>query len=222
MSVTDQFGKITLYGAPYSVYVRAVRMALAAKRYPYRLVPVDVFAPGENTEAYRKLHPFGRIPVLQHGRFTLYETAAINRYIDEAFPGPNLQPPTPRSRARMVQIMSMADSYGYRPLVWDVYVERVSNPREGKPTDEARIAAALPKARIYLAALSDLMESRKFLAAGALTLAECHTAPVIGYFAEAPEGSAMLAEFPRLDVWWARIAGTVAWQHAISDRHNNP
>src|SRR5215470_13865149 len=35
-----------VYGAPYSVYVRAVRLTLEEKRVAYDLVPVDVFAPG--------------------------------------------------------------------------------------------------------------------------------------------------------------------------------
>ena len=32
--------------APYSVYVRAVRLALEEKGIVYELVPVDIFAPG--------------------------------------------------------------------------------------------------------------------------------------------------------------------------------
>jgi glutathione S-transferase len=53
----------------------------------------------------------------------------------------------------MVQIMSMTDAYGYRPLVWDIYVERVSNARDGKPVNKALIASALPKARLSAGAL---------------------------------------------------------------------
>ena len=34
-----------VYGGPYSVYVRAVRLALEEKGVPYRLVPIDVFTP---------------------------------------------------------------------------------------------------------------------------------------------------------------------------------
>jgi glutathione S-transferase len=77
----------TLFGARYSVYVRAVLMALETKIVPYRLEPVDIFAQDETVAAYRNIHPFGRIPAFRHGEFTLYETGAINRYIDEAFGG---------------------------------------------------------------------------------------------------------------------------------------
>ncbi|MFZ6765015.1 glutathione S-transferase N-terminal domain-containing protein [Pseudoroseomonas sp. WGS1072] len=49
-----------LYGASYSVYVRAVRLTLAEKGVPYTLVPVDVFAPGGPPAEYLARQPFGR------------------------------------------------------------------------------------------------------------------------------------------------------------------
>ena len=69
-------------------------MALEAKGVAYRFEPVDIFSPDADRDAYRKLHPFMRIPALRHGDFTSIETGAINRYVDEAFPGPPLQPPS--------------------------------------------------------------------------------------------------------------------------------
>lgn len=206
--------ELTLYGARYSVYVRAALMALESKGVAYDLVPVDIFSDADDLEAYREIHPFGRIPALRDGDFILYETAAINRYIDEGFLGPSLQPAETQSRARMTQIMSMTDSYAYRPLVWDVYVERVSNPKEGKPTDEALIASALPKARTYLKALHYLMGRQAFLADEVPTLADFHAAPVFAYFIEAAEGRAVLAEFPRVQNWWSRISATDAFKRA--------
>lgn len=38
--------KPVVFGAPYSVYVRAVRRALEEKGVAYDLVPVDIFAAG--------------------------------------------------------------------------------------------------------------------------------------------------------------------------------
>ncbi|MGE3877000.1 MAG: glutathione S-transferase family protein [Parvibaculaceae bacterium] len=207
--------EVTVFGARYSVYVRAVLMALEAKGVAYQLDPIDIFSPDADREAYRKLHPFLRIPAFRHGDFILYEAAAINRYVDEAFMGPPLQPVAAESRARMTQIMSITDSYAYRPLVWDVYVERVMNPAEGKPTDEALVAAALPKARTYMQALHYLMGRQAFLADEQPTLADFHAAPVFGYFGEADEGRRMVAEFPRVSRWWERISATPAWTRAI-------
>jgi hypothetical protein len=58
----------------------------------------------------------------------------------------------------MNQIISILDSYAYRALVWDIYVERVSRPARGAAPDEQRIAASLPRAEICLAVISGLMD----------------------------------------------------------------
>jgi glutathione S-transferase len=195
-----------LFGAPYSVYVRIVRLVLAEKAVPYRLEEVDVFAPGGAPQGYLGRHPFGRIPAFEHDGFRLYETGAISRYVDAVFAGPALQPAEPRRRARMDQIIGILDSYAYRTLVWDIFVERVRAPAQGRPADEARIAAALPKAATCLAALEDLMAGAPFLAGPAPTLADLHAAPIFAYFRMAAEGADLLARHAGLDAWWQRIA----------------
>ncbi|RVA03202.1 glutathione binding-like protein, partial [Mesorhizobium sp. M7A.F.Ca.US.001.02.1.1] len=39
-----------------------------------------------------------------------------------------------------------------------------------------------------------------------LTLADLHAAPIIGYFVKVAEGQNLLAEFPDIRDWYARIA----------------
>jgi glutathione S-transferase len=103
---------LVLHGYRYSVYLRIARMVLAEKGVTYRQIEVNPFA-AEIPKDYLDLTPFRRVPTLVHGDFVLYETEAITRYIDEALPGPALQPTEPRQRARMAQIISIIDSYGY-------------------------------------------------------------------------------------------------------------
>jgi glutathione S-transferase len=197
--------EVILYGAAYSVYVRIARLTLAEKGVPYRLVEVDILGDGAAREAHLPRQPFGKIPAFEHGAIRLYETSAICRYIDEAFPGPSLQPATPLARARMMQAISILDRYAYRPLVWDIFVERVMKPNEGGEADEAKIAAALPVARTCLRALNDLVQDAPWIAGGELSLADLHAAPIIGYFLQAPEGR-MLSDQPRLARWWPALA----------------
>lgn len=197
---------VTVFGAAYSVYVRSVRLALEEKGVTYDLVEIDIFAEAGPPAAYLQRHPFGRIPAFQHGDFRLYETAAITRYIDEAFAGPPLQPVTAKGRARMTQVLSILDNYAYRPLVWDIYVERVLRPATGKTVDEAKITAAVEKARLCLGALSDLMGEGPWLAGSALTLADLHAAAIFDYFMQAPESVRLLGALPSLRKWWERVA----------------
>jgi glutathione S-transferase len=176
-------------------------MALEEKGIAYRLEEVDVFADAGPPADYLALNPFATIPCLLHGDFVLYETSAITRYINEIAPTTDLQPSTPIERARMNQIIGMLDSYCYRPMVWDVYVQRVVVPAAGGQTDEARIAAALPGLRRVLGQLDQWRGERGFLVGQALSLADLHLYPMLSYFTETTEGVAMLETFPRLHQW---------------------
>ena len=105
----------------------------------------------------------------------------------------------------MDQIISLLDNYAYRTLVWDIFVERVRASAQGRQSDEARIAAALPKAELCLRALVDLMGESPYLVGRELTLADLHAAPMFIYFRMAAEGAALMRQMPALDAWLTEI-----------------
>ena len=98
-----------LTGFADSVYTRAVRICLAEKGVSYEYVEVNPFSE-EGQTALAGQHPFGRVPVLRHAGFELYETVAILGYLDEVFEGPKLIPDDAKARARMRQVMSITDA----------------------------------------------------------------------------------------------------------------
>ena len=192
---------IKLLGLRISVYTRIARIALEEKGIDYRFEEVDIFAdPGPPLD-YLALNPFGTIPCLLHGDFVLYETSAITRYVDEITPTTSLQPAAPIERARMNQIIGMLDNYCYRPMIWEVYVQRVVVPAGGGETDEAGIVAAVTGLRSVLEQLDQWRGEHSFLAGQALSLADLHLYPMLSYFSETAEGIAMLDTFPRLQQW---------------------
>lgn len=198
--------KPIVYGASYSTYTRSVLLALIEKGVPCELVEVDVFAGSAASSDHLARHPFGKIPAFAHGDFQLYETAAILRYVDEAFPGPALQPADPPGRARMTQLIGILDSYAYRTMVWDIFVERSRGVSEEGPSDEAKIAAAVPKAARCFAAIGDLMAGAPFLAGDRLTLADLHAVPIVAYLRLTPEGRTLMEASPQIGRWWTAMA----------------
>jgi glutathione S-transferase len=194
---------ITLLGLGISVYTRIARLALEEKKIDYHLEEVDIFADEGPPADYLELHPFGRIPCLRYGSLQIYETGAICRYVDEAFVGPSLQPRDPLVRARMNQVVSMLDSYAYRPMVWDVYVQRIVIPGSGGEADEALISAALPEIEIVLGELGHALGAGEFLAGDAISLADLYAYPMLRYFIETDEGATMLRGHRRLGQWMA-------------------
>jgi glutathione S-transferase len=194
-----------LHGYRYSVYLRIVRLALEEKGVGYERVEVNPFAP-DLPDAYLDLHPFRKVPVLVHDGFVLYETAAIVRHVDRVFPGPPLQPTDAEALARMDQIMAVVDTYAYWPLVRQVFAQSVMRPRLGEVADENEIARGLAAAPAVLAALEKLAAPQDFLVGPAISLADFHLGAMIAYFTRAPEGTAMLASYPRLAGWWSAIS----------------
>jgi len=204
-----------VYGARYSTYTRSVLLALEEKGVAYDLHEVDVFRGGGTDPAYLARQPFGRIPAFEHDGFRLYETAAILRYVDEAFPGPALQPPDPAGRARMTQIVGILDSYAYRSMVWDIFVERSRGTSEEGTPDEAKIAAAIPKSAICLRAIAELMGEASYLAGDALTLADLHFVPIFAYLRLTPEGRSLIGAAPAISRWWDAVS---SWPSVAATR----
>lgn len=215
---------IKLLGLRISVYTRIARLALAEKNVDYELEEIDIFADSGPPAEYLAHNPFGTIPCLMHGDFCLYETGAISRYVDETFPGNALQPSTSARRARMNQIISILDCYTYRPMVWDVYVQRIVVTGGGGQADESLVAAALPTLEKVLQQLNLLRDDYEFLAGDSISLADLHAYPMLRYFIEAPEGAAMLESFPRLKQWMlqmqARPSAHATSFHATTETEN--
>ena len=195
---------LIVHGYRYSVYVRIVRLVLAEKGLDYEQAEVNPFA-AEIPAEYLALHPFGRVPTLVHDGFALYETGAITRYIDRAFPGPALQPADPKWCARMDQIVGVVDAYAYWPLVRQVFVHDVVRPHMGMAGDGVELEKGLAASAKALDALETLAAAEPWLTGPDISLADLHLGAMVAYFTQSPRGAALLAARPRLAAWWWRL-----------------
>ncbi|HWB49017.1 MAG TPA: glutathione S-transferase family protein [Stellaceae bacterium] len=193
-----------VYGAALSPYVWSVRLTLAEKGVAHDLVSVGISE--FKSAAHLARHPFGKIPAFEHDGFMLYETQAIMRYVDEAFPAAPLQPVEVQPFARMNQIMGVVDNYLTPCLLAHVLFQRIVAPLLGRTTDEAAVAAALPNVRHCLGEIARLAGDQPFLAGETVTLADLMAIPQLYHFKKLPEGAAQFAELPALSAWVDRMA----------------
>lgn len=189
---------------PGSPFGRSVLATLEEKGASYRLAPV---APGTfKSPEHLARHPFGRVPVLEHGGFSLYETQAILRYLDRVLPAPSLTPADARRAARMDQAMNVNDWYLFHGVGDVIIFHRVIGPRlMGLKPDEAAIEAAMPKARTVFTELARLLGGQSYFAGETLSLADLHLAPAVAFFTATPEWSELGAPHQNLVAWLARM-----------------
>jgi glutathione S-transferase len=193
-----------VHSIPGSPFGRAVMATLEEKGARYRLAPV---MPGTlKSPAHLALHPFGRVPVLEHDGFGLYETQAILRYLDRVVPEPRLTPVDPRRAARMDQVLNVCDWYLFQGCGSVIGFQRVVGPKlMGLKPDEAAIEAAMPRARAVFAELARLLDTQPFFAGEALSLADLHIMPQIDFFTLTPEWAELGAPYQNLVDWLKRM-----------------
>jgi len=193
-----------IHGIPGSPYVRAPLLALEEKGLPWRLEPLPMG--GNRTPEYKaRLHPFAKIPVLDHGDFRLYETRAILDYIDQIAPEPALTPTDCKLRARMNQVIGIVDSYVAPRLSGAVTFPRLVAPHFGIPVDDAAVVAAIPAAQEVVDELARLLGDQNYVAGPALSLADLMLIPHLVFLPDFAEGAAFLAPHANLADWIERV-----------------
>lgn len=192
---------VTLHGFPASTYTWAARLALLEKGVAFTLA-----RPNLRSEEYAGIHPFRRMPVLDHHGFRVFECAAVMRYVDEAFEGPALQPGDARGRARMTQWISAFNDYVAQSAVRGVLIPRYVLAPRGMPVDDDAVHVAADKARQALKVFDAALAEDDWLAGDRCTLADLLLAPVWASGGALSGRDRYTDELPNLDRWFARIA----------------
>jgi glutathione S-transferase len=191
---------VTVHGLAPASYVRTVLIALAEKGVGYSLAPVEL-----GSDAHRKLHPFGKMPVLEHDGFMVTETMAILNYVDTVFDGPALQPEDPKARARSDEWSSYHEDYFYPAMIREFFGQRVFAPMRGGKADEAIVTAALQKIDSQLGMIDARLADNAYLAGASFSPADMMVAPVLVSLLSQPESAALLGKRQALGAWLARL-----------------
>lgn len=94
---------ITVHGRTTSSNVQLVMWAIGELGLPHRRLDVGGSFGGTDTPEYRAMNPNGLVPVLQDGDVTLFESAAILRYLAARYGEESFWPKDPAKRAPLDQ-----------------------------------------------------------------------------------------------------------------------
>ena len=139
-------------GSYLSPYVRKVLAFLELKELDYEIDPMPPFV---GNEAFARLSPLRRVPVLIDDGLVLNDSSVICQYLEDRHPTPSLYPHDIADRARARWLEEYADTRLADGLVWRLFYQRSIRRRVfGEAPDEAVVAQALeveiPAALDYL------------------------------------------------------------------------
>jgi len=178
---------VTIFGFAGSTFTRTARMVCLEKAIAHTLAPLEFGA-----DSHRALHPFLKMPAMEHDGVRLYETLAIATYLDAVGPGPSLRPTRDLDLARMMQWISAAIDY--------LYPDLVSSQLDAPPASgDARIAADLEL-------LDRGLRDTAFLAGESLSIADLFVAPMIDFATR------------KTGIELAPRAGLARWWRVVSER----
>jgi glutathione S-transferase len=198
-----------LYYGSGSPFAWRVQLVLEEKRLPYEPVLLS-FQKGEHkAPEHLARSPHGKVPALEDGNVTLYESTAIVEYLEERYPEPALLPPDPAARAavrieELECVLYFSDVFGV--IARQVFFTPV----------ERRDAAALETARANLRNELDRLETRAsgrggpFVMGSTLTRADCTWLP----FVEIGGRAGVQPKTPWLEAWRSRMRERPAYDRS--------
>ncbi len=197
--------RFVVHTIPGSPFAAAVLATLEEKNAAYEVCAI---VPGTlKQRPHVDRHPFGRMPVLDHDGFILYETQAILRYLDRILAEPRLTPSDARLAARMDQVMNINDWYLFQGVANVIAFHRIIGPRlMGLQPNEKAIADAMPRGHVVMSELSRLLGVQRYFAGDELSLADLAVAPHLAFLAMTPEWRSLTEGKANVGDWLRRMS----------------
>ncbi|HEX7408250.1 MAG TPA: glutathione S-transferase family protein [Candidatus Binatia bacterium] len=140
-----------LYHCPQTRSIR-IYWLLEELGVPYELVRLDFTPASLKDPEYLKVNPLGKIPSIQDGDLTMFESGAILEYILEKYGKGRLAPaPGAPARGPFLQWVHFAEATAMPPLA-DIAQHSLFKP------ESERLPAVVADARKRLAAVLDVLE----------------------------------------------------------------
>ncbi len=124
-----------LFGSSFSPFVRKVMVVAAEKGIELSVQNVRI---GDPNPDFRRASPFGKMPALVDGDFSVSDSTAIVTYLEGKFPATPLLPADPAARARTVWFEEFADTM-MSTIVFKCFFNRiVGRPNSTRTNHEIR------------------------------------------------------------------------------------
>ena len=197
-----------LYGLLLSPFV--MRPVLVARAKGCDL-PLEMPEGGIKSDAFLKMSPIAKMPLLHDGDFHLPESQVIAEYLDAALPGPKMISADPKVAARERLLCRLADVY---------IVPEFGGLFNGREKPEG-VAPALEKLALAMGYIEHFrVASDTFAIGDTFSIADATLIPMFFFFdAFAALGAEkLIADQPGLAAWWARAKASELGSRAVAEQ----
>ncbi|KAL7592124.1 hypothetical protein Lser_V15G32655 [Lactuca serriola] len=206
---------VKVYGPLYASPKR-VMVCLIEKQIEFETVHVDLFTGENHTPEFLKLQPFGSLPVIQDGDYTLFESRAIIRYYAEKYKtqGTDLLGKTIEEQG-LVQQWLEVEAHNFHPPVNNLVIQIMFSPKFGITRDEKVIEESEGKLAKVLDVYEDRLSKSKYLAGDFFSLADLSHLPFTDYLVGPCGKGYMMKERKHVSAWWDDISSRPSWKKCL-------
>jgi len=208
---------VKIHGPAYASCTRRVLACFVEKHIDFEIVHVDLLKGEQKQPTFKALQPFGKVPVIQDGDLTLFESRAIIRYYTEKYAeqGTCLLGKTLEEKAVVEQWLEVESQY-YGPYVYNVVYQLIFAPKVGVPQDQALIEKSAEKLGEVLDVYEERLSKSKYLAGNNFSLADLSHLPFTEYLVNATDKGYLIRERKHVNAWWEDISSRPAWKKVLA------
>ncbi|KYG70576.1 hypothetical protein AZI85_01140 [Bdellovibrio bacteriovorus] len=202
---------IKIYGSPMSSAGRCYWM-LEELGVPYEAMPLNMSEKEHKSEAFLKLNPNGKIPVIVDGDFVLWESMAITNYLAKKFESPlaakNLQ------EESLIQQWSLWGLIDFQEPAVNWMIQELFVPAEHRNHQIIENAKkALPR---VLEVLNRGLEGKTYLVGNRFTVADVNVGAVTNILLGLKYD---LKAYPNVQKWMGEFQQRAAFKKVAEMRH---
>ena len=136
--------ELVLYDAGGTPSPRRVKICLLEKGLPFKIKWLNLALMDQKAPAYLKLNPMGLVPTLVHDGRAIFESNAINEYVEAQFPDPPLVPSDPYGQAQMRMWFAFENDFGkpFRDAAYETFAKDRLKSSESRKTNCAKRSAS--------------------------------------------------------------------------------
>ena len=187
---------LTIYGSDLSGPAIKVRLVASYLGVDYKWQTINLREGEQKQEWFIKINPVGKVPAMDDNGFPLFESNACCRYLADKS-GSDIYPKDLQKRAVVEQWIDFI-SFHVGIHAATVTFSRVFAPRLNRPVNEQSLADALKFLEQYFSVLEKQLNQNKYVAGGALTLADF---VLFAALEPAEVSQVSLAAYPKLSAW---------------------